>query len=297
MQTAGRAVVFSGTTVAIGLLALVALPVPFLRSVGYGGMLIPLISVIVALTLLPVVLGRLGPRLDWPHVRDDDKASRAWTGWAKLVVRRRWVAALGAALVLGGAGARRAPTSSWAPPNVNTIAKEGDAKQGLVALERSGIGSGVLVPDEVLVRRLDLDRERVAQRAGGRARRARRGRAATRRSGATRGRGGRRVPDPGRLDLAGRAATLERVRAAAHARERDVQRGRHRRPEQGLHRRRVRQLPADDRADRGDHLRAARTRVPLAAAAAEGGDAERDQRRRRVGGARRSCGRTATART
>ena len=45
MQTAGRAVVFSGTTVAIGLFALIALPVPFLRSVGYGGMLIPLISV------------------------------------------------------------------------------------------------------------------------------------------------------------------------------------------------------------------------------------------------------------
>src|SRR5205823_5127047 len=55
METAGRAVVFSGTTVAIGLLALVALPLPFLRSVGYGGMLIPLISVIVAVTLLPVV--------------------------------------------------------------------------------------------------------------------------------------------------------------------------------------------------------------------------------------------------
>ena len=50
MQTAGRAVVFSGTTVAIGLLALVALPLPFLRSVGYGGMLIPLISVLVAMT-------------------------------------------------------------------------------------------------------------------------------------------------------------------------------------------------------------------------------------------------------
>jgi RND superfamily putative drug exporter len=82
METAGRAVVFSGTTVAIGLLALVALPLPFLRSVGYGGMLIPLISVIVALTLLPVVLSKLGPRLDWPHVRDDDKASRSWTGWA-----------------------------------------------------------------------------------------------------------------------------------------------------------------------------------------------------------------------
>src|SRR5215218_3717495 len=42
MATAGRAVVFSGTTVAVGLLALIALPLPFLRSMGYGGMLIPL---------------------------------------------------------------------------------------------------------------------------------------------------------------------------------------------------------------------------------------------------------------
>src|SRR6202022_1331879 len=90
MQTAGRAVVFSGTPVAIGLLALIALPLPFLRSVGYGGMLIPLVSVIVALTLLPVVLSKLGQRLDWPHVRSDDKASRSWTAWAHTVVRRRW---------------------------------------------------------------------------------------------------------------------------------------------------------------------------------------------------------------
>src|SRR5207245_6134626 len=100
METAGRAVVFSGTTVAIGLLALIALPLPFLRSVGYGGMLIPLISVLVALTLLPVVLSKAGRRLDWPHVRSDDKASRSWTGWARLVVPRRWVAPLGAAALL-----------------------------------------------------------------------------------------------------------------------------------------------------------------------------------------------------
>jgi putative drug exporter of the RND superfamily len=150
METAGRAVVFSGTTVAIGLLALVALPLPFLRSVGYGGMLIPLISVIVATTLLPVVLSKLGPRLDWPHVRSDDKASRSWTRWAELVVRRRWVAAIGAALVLA---ALVLAATSLQPglPNVNTIAKQGDAKQGLLALERSGIGSGALLPNEALV--------------------------------------------------------------------------------------------------------------------------------------------------
>jgi putative drug exporter of the RND superfamily len=149
MQTAGRAVAFSGTTVAIGLLALVALPLPFLRSVGYGGLLIPLVSVIVALTLLPVVLAKLGPRLDWPHVRDDANASRSWTGWARLVVRARWLAAGGAALVLA-ALVLAATSLQLGTSNVNTIAKQGVAKQGLIALERSGIGSGALVPAEVL---------------------------------------------------------------------------------------------------------------------------------------------------
>src|SRR6185437_3034211 len=100
METAGRAVVFSGTTVAIGLLALVALPVPFLRSVGYGGLLIPLVSVAVATTLLPVILATVGPRLDWPHIRTDDRASRSWTRWAGLVVRRRTLAACAAVAVL-----------------------------------------------------------------------------------------------------------------------------------------------------------------------------------------------------
>ena len=68
MQTAGKSVIFSGTTVAIGLLALLVLPVPFLRSVGYGGALIPLVTVAVAVTLLPVMLATVGPRLDWPRV-------------------------------------------------------------------------------------------------------------------------------------------------------------------------------------------------------------------------------------
>jgi RND superfamily putative drug exporter len=113
-------------------------------------MLIPLISVIVALTLLPVVLSKLGPRLDWPHKRTDEAASRAWTGWATLIVRRRWSAALGAALVLA-ALVLAATNLQLGTSNVNTITKQGDARQGLLALEHSGIGSGVIVPNEVLV--------------------------------------------------------------------------------------------------------------------------------------------------
>ena len=149
METAGRAVVFSGTTVAIGLLAMVALPVPFLRSMGYGGMLIPLVSTLVAITLLPVVLSKVGQRLDWPHRRTDDRASKAWTRWAEAVVRRRWIAAFSAIAVLTVLiVAATGLTLGDASPD--TIAKHGDAKDGLTALEDSGIGSGALLPYEVL---------------------------------------------------------------------------------------------------------------------------------------------------
>ena len=71
METAGHAVLFSGITVAIGLLALVVLPVPFLRSIGLGGALIPLASVLVTLTLTPAILGGIGPRVDWPKIRHE----------------------------------------------------------------------------------------------------------------------------------------------------------------------------------------------------------------------------------
>ena len=150
METAGRAVVFSGITVAIGLLALIALPLPFLRSMGYGGMLIPLVSTLVAITLLPVVLAKLGPRLDWPHRRTDDKASRAWTRWAQGVARHRWVAAgIGMAVVVALVVA--ATDLQLGTSDADTVAKSGDAKDGLVALERAGIGEGSLLPHEILV--------------------------------------------------------------------------------------------------------------------------------------------------
>ena len=160
METAGRAVVFSGITVAIGLLALVALPLPFLRSMGYGGLLIPLVSTLVAITLLPVVLAKLGPRLDWPHRRTDDKASRAWTRWAEGVARHRWVAAgVGMAVVLALVVA--ATDLQLGSSDADTVAKSGDAKDGLVALERAGIGEGSLLPHEILVGG-DTDPQRVA---------------------------------------------------------------------------------------------------------------------------------------
>jgi putative drug exporter of the RND superfamily len=151
MEKAGRAVVFSGTTVGIGLLSLVVLPVPFLASVGYAGMLIPLISVAVAVTLVPIVLATFGQRLDWPHVRSDNHASRAWTAWARLVVRHRVIAALGATAVLAALlVAASSIQMGAADGNPNSISKSGQAVTALHNLESSGIGSGALSPVEVV---------------------------------------------------------------------------------------------------------------------------------------------------
>ncbi len=151
MQHAGSAVVFSGTTVAISLLALVALPVPFLRSIGIAGLLIALVSVAVAITLLPVVLATIGPRLDWPRNRGDARASRAWSAWARVVVRHRWAAAIGATAVLAALIAG-ASTIQLGNPQADSLANGGPARAGLEQLERSGIGTGPLSPFDALVR-------------------------------------------------------------------------------------------------------------------------------------------------
>jgi putative drug exporter of the RND superfamily len=151
MQHAGTAVVFSGTTVAISLLALLALPVPLMRSIGAGGLLIALVSVAVAVTLLPVVLATIGPRLDWPRNRRDAQASRGWSAWAHLIVRHRWPAAVASTAVLVALVVAAANIQLGNPLAVS-LSKEGPARSGLENLEDSGIGTGPLSPFDVLVR-------------------------------------------------------------------------------------------------------------------------------------------------
>jgi len=71
MSTAGRAVVFSGATVAIGLALLLFMPLPFMQSMGIGGFLIPLTSIVAATTLQPVLLSVFGRRgIRRVHVAD-----------------------------------------------------------------------------------------------------------------------------------------------------------------------------------------------------------------------------------
>jgi len=157
METAGHAIVFSGTTVAISLLALVALPVPFLRSIGLGGMLIPVASVAVSITLLPVILATVGPRLDWPRFRKGDQVSHLWERWASFVVHHRVVATVaGFALVI----AIMIPAFSieLSSPASGSFAEETVASE---ILDDAGFADGVTTPYEVLVR--DADPAEVAK--------------------------------------------------------------------------------------------------------------------------------------
>jgi RND superfamily putative drug exporter len=150
MQYAGHAVVASAGTVAISLCALLVIPVPLLRSMGVGGMLIPLVSTVVILTLLPALLGGVGPRVDWPRIRHEGEPSRAWTAWARLVVRWRWVAA-GVALVILGALIIPIFGIKIGQAQTSSLASGGPAYEQLQRLHDGGVPGGVVSPMEVLI--------------------------------------------------------------------------------------------------------------------------------------------------
>ena len=150
MTTAGHAVVSSAGTVAISLIALLVLPVPFLRSMGLGGMLIPVVSTIVVLTLLPALLGGIGPRVDWPKIRHENNASRAWSGWAAMIVRRRWWAA-GVAVVLLALLVAPVFGLKIGQAQTDSLASSGPAHEALQTLRVGGVPSGVVSPLEILV--------------------------------------------------------------------------------------------------------------------------------------------------
>jgi len=151
IQSAGRAVALSGITAAVGLLSLVTLPVPFLRSVGYGGMLIPFIAVCVAVTLLPVCLAWAGPALDrfslWP--RAATTYSRAWERWTKFVLRHQWTAACVGILIIG---ITTVPALSMKTgfPLIGSLSQVGPAAEAFHNLQSNGIPSAVDLPIHVM---------------------------------------------------------------------------------------------------------------------------------------------------
>ena len=91
MDTAGKAVLFSGLTVLISLSAVMLVPSPAFRSMSLGIMISVIFVLAATLTLLPAVLAKLGPRVDklalpWAH--SGDHRSPRFARWGELLWRR-----------------------------------------------------------------------------------------------------------------------------------------------------------------------------------------------------------------
>ncbi|HVM68452.1 MAG TPA: MMPL family transporter [Gaiellaceae bacterium] len=166
MATAGRAVVFSGATVAIGLGLLLFMPLPFLRSLGLGGFLIPILSIVAAVTLQPVLLSLLGrrgarragvadfarDRLRVPlprYAASGDPQRGFWARLARSIMRRPLLY-----LALGGSALVAATIPvldlELTPGSTGGTPQHPEAIQGLGVL-REAVGPGALAPTTILV--------------------------------------------------------------------------------------------------------------------------------------------------
>jgi RND superfamily putative drug exporter len=94
MDTAGKAVLFSGLTVLVSLSAVMLVPSPAFRSTALGIIVAVLLVLAATLTLLPAVLAKLGPRIDrlaLPWVHSGEHRSPRSARWGELLWRRPYV--------------------------------------------------------------------------------------------------------------------------------------------------------------------------------------------------------------
>lgn len=156
MATAGRAVVFSGMAVAIGLALLLLVPVPFLRSMGVGGLLIPLMSIAAVLTLQPALLSVLGHRgmHGLREIRTGvSPQAKAETGfWIRLAgaIMRRPVAWLAAGATVLALASLPIVWFQLTPGSISGLPDSPEAMQGFARLS-VGVGPGAVTPTQVVV--------------------------------------------------------------------------------------------------------------------------------------------------
>jgi RND superfamily putative drug exporter len=156
MTHAGRSVVVSGSTVAVGLLSMIVIPLPFIRSIGIGGVLIPAVSVVAAVTLLPALLASVGARVNDMRLLpkrfvDTGHPEQGWWGrWARFVMRRPVPVAL-AGFAIVGALVYAGSQLHAGEARIKDYPGSGDAVAGRKAIFAAGISPSVFKPLIVLV--------------------------------------------------------------------------------------------------------------------------------------------------
>jgi RND superfamily putative drug exporter len=150
-EQAGRTLLISATTVAIGFSALLIVPISELRSIGIAGLLVTVLSVMLCTFILPWVLGLLGYRINAARVRlpfrrfktqaSLSAASERWAKWGCIITHRPWIGLLVAAiplLILAYQARRISPGL----PDHNALPAAAESVQALHTLQgmgRSGI--------------------------------------------------------------------------------------------------------------------------------------------------------------
>jgi RND superfamily putative drug exporter len=148
-RQAGRTLLISASTVAIGFLALLTVPISEIRSIGVAGFLVAGISVLLTNTLVPAVLALLGKRIDAGRMPftpklDSHRAERTgnrWRQWGKVIVAHPWLALVlaGAPLLLLAWQVTRLDTSlpkgDWLPESAESV----HALHTLERMDRAGV--------------------------------------------------------------------------------------------------------------------------------------------------------------
>ncbi len=148
-RQAGHTLLISSSTVAIGFLALLTVPISEIRSIGVAGFLVAAISVLLTNTLVPAALALLGPRINAGRMPftpklDAQRAARTgnrWRQWGKVIVAHPWLALFLAGvplLLLAWQAARlntSVPKGDWLPESAESV----HALHTLEKMDRVGV--------------------------------------------------------------------------------------------------------------------------------------------------------------
>jgi RND superfamily putative drug exporter len=169
-RQAGRTLLISASTVAIGFLALLTVPISEIRSIGVAGFLVTGMSVLLTNTLVPAALVLLGPRIDLGRMPfaaklDAQHAARTgirWRQWGKTIVAHPWLALFlaGTPLLLLAWQVTRLDTSL---PRGDWLPQAAESVHALHTLERMDRG-GVVESLRVIV---ELPTDSIAQTDAG----------------------------------------------------------------------------------------------------------------------------------
>ncbi len=158
MDTAGKAVLFSGLTVLVSLTAVLLVPSPAFRSMAVGIMISVAFVLAASLTLLPVVLAKLGPKLEslgLPWVHAGEHRSARFESWAERLWRNplRWGLAALAVLVAAAVPAFALDTGM---PSIKVVPEDDSSRVGYVAVQ-DAFGEGAPGALQVVASADDVD--------------------------------------------------------------------------------------------------------------------------------------------